>query len=192
MSAWQTVEQVRSLAADPVNEFVIVKATEGTSYTSPLYDAQRVAAGTKYAGAYHYSGTPGGAAVEEASRFLAVWDGSGVPALDVETAVTADFVIGWLDHVKQVAGHTPIVYTNWKWLPGLRTGCTVAQWEHLVTFPLWLAEVAAAGHNSTVDAKPGSSKGWPVIIHQYAYTPDGAGNEIDRDWTPDIGKVRAL
>lgn len=190
MSAWQTVEQVKALAADPVNQFIFVKATEGTAYTSPVYDAQRAATGAKYAGAYHYTGTPGNAHTDESRRFLGVWDGVGTPALDVETAVTPEFVIGWLDDVEQKSGTTPIVYTNWLWLKPLRAACTVAQWEHLVSFPLWIAEVAAPGKFSTVDPAPGSTKPWPVLVHQYSYVADTTGASIDRDWTSDLAKVR--
>ena len=125
------------------------------------------------------------------ANFLKIYNGNGIVALDVETAVTPTFVLEWCDLIKAKMGRTTLVYTNWAWLKPLRTNCTVEQWERLVEYPLWLAEVAEPGKNSTVDPKPGSTKGWPVVLHQYAYTPY-AGNAIDRDWTADLEKVRAL
>ncbi|GAB3884639.1 glycoside hydrolase family 25 protein [Terrabacter terrigena] len=190
MSGYQSVAQVQALTTDPTNAFVIVKATQGLAYVSSGWPTRRDAAGDKFVGAYHYC-EPGHLALDEADHFLTTV-GPDVPfmALDVEAAVTPDFVLSWLDQVKARTGRTPAVYTNWAWLPKLRTACTVEQWEGLVEYPLWLAEIAPVGKHSSVDPKPGSGKSWPVLVHQYAYTPDSTGAQVDRDWTGDLARLR--
>jgi len=186
---------VQALAADPANAFGILKATEGLSFRSTKYPAQRDALGAKFLGAFHYTGTPGNDAKAEADNFLG-YVGDAVSKnhtsfLDIETAVTPAFVLAWLDYVKAQTGISPVWYTNWAWLKPLRTACTVEQWERLCDYGLWLAEVKPAGQNSTVDPKPGSTKSPTVVLHQYAYTPDSTGSAIDRDFTVDLGRLKA-
>lgn len=194
MSGWQTVEQVRALAADPTNQFVIVKATEGRAFHADKFADQVAAAGDKFLGPYHYTGDPTNDPKVEADNLLG-YVGEQVyknhrSFLDIETAVSPTFVLAWLDYVKAQTGISPVWYTNWKWLPPLRTASTVEQWERLCEYGCWLAEVKPAGQNSTVDPKPGSTKSPVVVLHQYAYTPDATGATIDRDWTPDLARLK--
>lgn len=208
VSGHQTPERVKLLVADPKNEFVIVKATQGLAYVSSGWSGHRDLAGAKYLGSYHY-GEPPHPALQEMDHYLAVTEGKGLLAIDVEyfgrgrrvskedplspaeEVQLATYVLDGARYLREKAGRKALTYTNWLWLPFIRNGCTVAQWDELVDLsPLWLAEIAAPGKHSIVDPKPGSTKNWPVWLHQYAYTADSTGAQVDRDWTPDLNVLK--
>lgn len=184
------------LAADDTNQYVIVKATEGQTWTSDAYPAQRDTAGAKFLGAYHFAWTNQDPHVE-ADNFLkyAALRKGEMAFLDIERSTAGEswetrvaYTIEWCEHVAAYTGATPLIYANWNWIKGLRTAATVAQWDRLTDFPLWLAEwTGVPGKHSTVSPKTGSSKGWPVLLHQY-----GVVDNIDRNWTPDLAALRAL
>jgi GH25 family lysozyme M1 (1,4-beta-N-acetylmuramidase) len=208
VSGWQSIEQVRALVANPVNAFVIVKATQGLAFTSEKFDPYRLEAGAKYLGSYHY-GEPPQNAVSEMMHYLATVGSGGLLAVDVEyfdhlnpskTPLTAEqekalaaYVLHSVRYLHESTGKKPLTYTNWLWLKPIRNGLTVAEWEEVVDIaPLWLAEVAPPGKHEPVDPKPGSTKPWPVWLHQYSYAVDETGEAIDRNYTPDIERLRAL
>lgn len=198
ISGHQTAAVTKAVVDDPANTFVIVKATEGMGGRNDDYAAQRATAGGKFLGAYHFAWT-GQDPLKEADNFLATaaLKPGDLAFLDAEKyndtdpidwAKSVTFCLTWLDTVKARTGATPLVYVNWNWIKGLRTAATVAQWERLVTYPLWIAQwTNTAGQYDTVSPKTGSSKGWPVALHQY-----GVIDNLDRNWTPDRAALRAL
>ena len=199
VSGHQTLEQVKAAAADPANEFVIVKATEGMTWKSPDYAGQvaAVRAAGKRCGAYHFAWCNQDP-LKEAANFLAgaALKPGDIAALDLERetagetwAVRVAYALAWLDEVKAKSGATPVVYVNWNWIKGMRTAATLAQWDRLTQYPLWIAEwTGTPGDHSTVTAKDGSNPDdWPILIHQY-----GVIVGLDRNWTPDIAKLRAV
>lgn len=211
VSGHQTLDQVRAAAADPKTSLIICKATQGTKYVSgddpnsaSAWPDTKIAAGDKYAGAYHYC-EEGHDAIVEADHFLATAQpASGqIVVLDYERPVTPEFLLAWLDYVALKTKATPLVYSNWRWIKGsgltagepgfggIRAACTVEQWERLVKYPAFLAENAEPGKFSTIDPKPGSSMPWPVLVHQYKVGPY-AGGDIDFDYVPDMTALRKL
>ena len=193
VSGHQTLEQVKAACANPKYGFAIVKATEGLSYDSPSYAAQMAAvrdAGL-CAGAYHFA-WPNQDPLKEAEHFarVAALKPGELACLDVENwpEITAaswtqrlTYTLAWLREVKRLTGATPLVYANWDWIKGLRTAATVAQWDELVTFPLWIAQYRAAGTFDTVSPKTGSANGWPVVMHQWTNNDGG----LDGNYMPD-------
>ena len=98
------------------------------------------------------------------------------------------YAVAWLDEVKRLTGATPLIYLNWYWIQNMRTAATQAQWDRLVSYPLWLAEWSKVpGQHSTVTSKDGANPdSWPILIHQYAVV-----DNLDRDWTPDLKALQA-
>lgn len=193
VAGYQTVAQIKALPADV--QFIIVKATEGLTYDSPLYVQQTLAAAGRLTGSYHFA-WPEQDVVKEAQHYLqTAKPASGqIVALDLEHdgastwPARVAYALAWLRYVENATGAIPLVYVNWTWIKGLRSAATVAEWEELTTFPLWLAEwTKTPGQHSSVDAKPGSSSQWDVLIHQYDVI-----DNIDRNWTPDLNALRSI
>jgi GH25 family lysozyme M1 (1,4-beta-N-acetylmuramidase) len=196
VSGHQTLEQVRTLAADADVAFVIVKATEGETWTSPDYATQRTASGAKFLGAYHFA-WPNQDPAKEATHFLATaaLKPGQLALLDMERAEAGEswatrvaYALAWLDAVKAATGAAPLLYLNWSWIKAMRTAATADQWKRLTAYPLWLADWSGVpGKHSTVTSKDGTNPdSWPILLHQYAVL-DG----IDRNWTPDLAALRA-
>ncbi len=114
VSSWQ---REIDLSAVPC-EFVIIKATEGTSYINPYYDQifrQAESLGKK-TGLYHYAN---GQNVEaEAKHFISSvekYTGKAILVLDweVRTAVNGtDWAKQWLDRVYAATGVKPFIYMS--------------------------------------------------------------------------------
>ena len=121
-------------------DFVIVKATEGMSYTNPFCDPKIQEAkslGLKY-GFYHFAGTYD--PIAEADFFIRECEGyfgEGIPVLDFE----ADAINAWgsdgarmfLQRVYEVKGVRPLIYMSQTVIEALDWGA-VAQ-----DFGLWVA-----------------------------------------------------
>ena len=114
ISSWQ---KGIDLAAVPC-EFVVIKATEGTSYVNPHCDpafTQAKSLGKKL-GVYHFAG--GNNVDDEAEHFVENVKGyvkEAILVLDWEiTAATnsVDWVKQWLDRVHQLTGVKPFVYMS--------------------------------------------------------------------------------
>src|SRR5512133_2928354 len=114
---WATVAKNRS--------FVIIKATESTTYKNPYYAADIAAARANgmLAGAYHFLRFNRDG-VSQADHFLSSIGGSVLrgdlpPMVDVEDIDnTPDIAIlaDWLERVEQVTGRKPMIYSgNWYW-----------------------------------------------------------------------------
>lgn len=116
-------------------QFVYHKATEGDTYSDPMYTQRRrevAAAGLPF-GAYHFARPELGDAASEARRFIKVADpkpGDLIPVLDLETTegLSLQALETWAEQfsktVKGLTGFWPVVYTPYVFsksrVPGLR------------------------------------------------------------------------
>lgn len=134
ISRWQNI----NLANVPC-DFVIVKATQGTSYVSPSFQSQIKQAESlgKLIGVYHYAG--GGGAVPEATHFLKVvndYVGKAILVLDWEGEQNPNFnnpeyAKAFLAYVKQYTGVIPFIYMS-------KSVCRQYTWD--ASYPLWCAQ----------------------------------------------------
>ena len=164
---WQKV-------ADSGHVFAFHKATEGTTYSDPRYDGNRIDAenvGIPF-GAYHFARPSGGTiaaaqtdGVAEAQHFLDVAQpasGDLIPVLDLEAngnlpvrRLTA-WVQSWLDTVTSGTGVKALIYSSpnfWRTYMG-DTTTFAAQ-----GFPLWIAHYTSATSPST-PASNWDGNGW--------------------------------
>lgn len=134
ISKWQNID----LYGVPC-DFVIVKATQGTSYVSPAFKQQIEQARSlgKLLGVYHYAG--GGGAIPEATHFLKTVDeyiGRAILVLDWEGEQNPNFsnpeyAKAFLAYVKQFTGIVPFIYMS-------KSVCRQYQWD--ASYPLWCAQ----------------------------------------------------
>lgn len=122
-------------------DFVIVKATQGTSYVSPRYKDQITQAESlgKLLGVYHYASQ--GGAIAEAEHFLKTVDsyiGKAILCLDWEgdqnpNFTNPDYAMAWLKYVKEKTGITPFIYMS-------KSVCRqyASKWD--ASYPLWCAQ----------------------------------------------------
>lgn len=135
--------------ADVDVDFVIIKATGGTSYVNPVCDRhyqQAKKAGVKR-GVYHYAGEGNrvNSALTEADHFVDNIDGylgDAILALDLEASklVGSKDPVGWakkwLDRVHERTGIKPVIYINadverrldWSRVVAADYGLWLAQW----------------------------------------------------------------
>ena len=120
-------------------EFVIIKATQGTSYVSPEFKKQIRQADSlgKFLGVYHYAG--GGGAIPEAKHFLDTvkdYIGKAILFLDWEwdqnpNMNNPEYAKAFLAYVKQNTGITPGIYMS-------KSVCRMFSWDS--SYPLWAAQ----------------------------------------------------
>ena len=172
ISRWQKGIDLSQIDCD----FVIVKATQGTSFISPTFKEQieqAISLG-RLVGIYHYAASGGFKA--EADFFLgAVKDyiGRAILCLDWEDAENVnfrnpDYAMQWLKYVYQKTDITPFIYMS-------KSVCRTYDWSAVRSFPLWCAQYA--DHNPTgwqeepwTDKKGFGTWGSPDI---YQYTGSG-------------------
>jgi len=160
-------------------DFVIVKATQGTGYTSASFTKQVNAAlnAGKLVGVYHYADGSGYAG--EASHFISVikpYIGKVVIALDWETGASSaaknaafnnvSYAKAFLDYVKAKTGVVPIIYMS-------ESVAASKDWSSVAaSYKLWGAQYA--NYNTmNYTQSPWSSGGWGAwgskpLIHQYS------------------------
>ena len=105
-------------------QFVLIKASQGATYTNPYYAADRSAAlaAGMIVGAYDYA-NPARSPSVEATHFLAVTGGRFAtdtlpPVLDLEQtgghspAAVSAWALTWLRVVQHATGRVPMVYSN--------------------------------------------------------------------------------
>lgn len=120
-------------------DFVIIKATQGTSFISKAWQkqtAQAVSLG-KLIGLYHYASK--GGAINEANHFLdtvADYIGKAILVLDWEGQDNVnfgnpDYAMDFLNYVKKKTGITPFIYMS-------KSVCRQYSWDSY--FPLWCAQ----------------------------------------------------
>lgn len=157
-------------------DFVIVKATQGTTYVNPDFRrmADAVIAAGKLLGIYHYGA--GGNPVSEANFFLETikpYIGKAILALDWEKDMNPAFGksdVSWcktfLDHVKEKTGVTSFIYMS-------KSVCRAHNWIAVARdYPLWGAQYAnnnLTGYQSNPWTDSGSWGAWDkVTIFQYS------------------------
>lgn len=174
IASWQAGIDIASVDAD----FVIVKATGGTSYVNPYWRewANATLASGKMLGLYHfaceYDGEPGGKA--EAEFFLSqVSDfiGKAVFCLDWEahaTGMPVSYAKAWLDTVADRTGSTPMFY-------GYASNVNSTDYSAISGYPLWMASYLDrySGGSGYVDnpANNWDTGAWRgMTIYQYSST----------------------
>lgn len=158
-------------------DFVIVKATQGTTYINPDFQRMKdasIAAG-KLLGIYHYAA--GGNPISEANFFIETikpYIGKAILALDWEGGMNPAFGkndVDWckkfLDHVKEKTGVTPFIYMS------KINGCRAHNWSAVaMDYPLWGAQYGSnshTGYQTTPWTDSGSWGAWDkVTIFQYS------------------------
>lgn len=182
ISKWQ---KGINLAAVPC-DFVIVKATQGVSYTSPEFKTQITQAITlgKLVGVYHYAG--GGGAIAEAEYFLSVvreYIGRAILVLDWEgeqnpNFSNAGYAKAWLEYVKQKTQITPFIYMS-------KSVCRQYKWD--ASFPLWCAQYASHAQtgyqeNPWTDKKGfGAWNGCQILQYSSKGRLPGYSKDLDLD-----------
>ncbi|MGA5700686.1 GH25 family lysozyme [Peterkaempfera bronchialis] len=157
--------------------FAYVKATEGTTYTSPSYSGQYTGSYNAglIRGAYHFALPDRSNGTAQADWFVGHgggWSADGrtlPPALDIEYnpygatcyGLGQSAMVSWIrafsDEVRAKTGRYPMIYTTTDWW----TTCTGNNGSFGATNPLWIARYA--GSPGTLPA------GWSAqTIWQYA------------------------
>jgi lysozyme len=155
-------------------DFVILKATEGTSYVDGNFAGWWSELAGKLRGAYHFA-HPGNNATTEADHFVSEVGSRLKPGdlvvLDFETndgtsAVhCASWAKTWLQRVHSKTGRNPVLYTflSFAW-DGNCAG--------LGGYPLWIADPSSAAGKPRV---PSPWKNW--TLHQYS-TSGGIDHDV--------------
>ena len=172
ISNWQNGIQVNQVPCD----FVICKATQGTTYVNPDCDRayQQAKNAGKKVGVYHYFG--GGNPDTEAEFFVnnsKGYIGEALLALDWEENQNGRFSQGaaaakpFLDKVYQLTGVRPLIYMN-------KNTCRSYDWRSVVAgnYGLWVAQYAnnnQTGYQSDPWTDSKGTGAFPVIaMHQYS------------------------
>ena len=167
-------------------DFVIVKATQGTSYVSPEYKKQIKQADDlgKLLGVYHYASS--GGATQEAEHFLQTvsdYIGRAILVLDWEGEQNKNFsdpnyAMAWLRYVKNKTGVTPFIYMS-------KSVCRQYAWDN--SFPLWCAQYKKTPPQTYTDKPWTDAKGFGTwaspLIYQYSSKGqlDGYSGNLDLD-----------
>lgn len=181
ISNWQAGIDICSVDAD----FVICKATEGTGFIDPTFQAHADATimSGKLLGAYHFARTNNAEA--EAEAFLGVvrpYLGSCLLALDYEADAVgngAAWAKRWLDYVRDATGTTPIIYMS-------KSVCNSDDWSEVAAeYPLWAAQYPSyepCGYldDPWTDASGFGAWEWPAI-YQYRSTGRVSGYDGNLD-----------
>lgn len=177
VSYWDKGLTIGAIEAD----FVICKATEGTSFTDPTFSgfAHQVINARRLLGAYHFARSTS-EPEDQADYFISVvrpFLGRVTLWLDWENAEGYDdatldlgpsWALRWLRRVRNVTGVIPGIYTS-------KSVCNSYDWEEVARegYPLWGAEYANMSVVNGYQAHPWQSKrpwgAWGALpsIHQY-------------------------
>lgn len=198
VSSWQHPDGASinwtKVAADG-RSFAIVKATEGTTYTSPYYadDVAGARAAGLAVGSYHFArpALPLSTATDQATRFAQVVGdvrtaGTLPPVLDIEQTggLSAGKLILWtqqfVETVRSLTGRTPMLYSYPSFLGG-----SFGHTSDFTRYPLWLAS-----YSSTA---PTSPSGWPAWrLWQYTSSASVPGIQGHTDLSRFAGDATAL
>lgn len=169
VSSWQTGINTGTISAD----FVICKATEGTSYINPDCDRayQQAKASGKKVGVYHFA--TGAGAIAEADYFvdnIQGYIGDAVLVLDWEgTAILRgpSYAKQWLDRVYQRTGVKPMIYMS-------NSTVHAYDWSAVVAgdYGLWNAGYYAGyttfyGYNPSAPLIGGTGQWESAAMYQY-------------------------
>ena len=164
VSNWQKGINLSVVPAD----FVIIKATEGTNYTSGDCDRQYQQAkkAGRLLGVYHYAS--GGNVTKEADYFLNAvkgyigeailcldWESQGNPVFN--TGRDSAWVKQWCDYVYKKTGVKPIVYVQASAISRVKSA----------GYGLWVAQYA--NNNTTgYQSNPWNEGAYQCVIRQYS------------------------
>ncbi|WEY48269.1 GH25 family lysozyme [Weissella confusa] len=191
ISNWQAGINLSAVPAD----FVIIKATEGTTYVSPEADTQYQGAKStgRLLGVYHLA--TGAGAEAEAKFFLSNvqgYLGEAVLFLDWEGAVVTQgvsYAKAFLDYVYQQTGIRPLIYMS-KSVTGSYDWSTVS-----ANYGLWVAQYADSNPTGYQDNPWTDDKGygsWSApAIFQYASTGRLSGYSGNLDLDKFYGDAKA-
>ena len=182
ISAWQDGIDVASVPAD----FVICKATEGTTYTDRCCDAiyQAAVASGKMVGVYHYADGDAGAQAEADYFVDAIqgYIGQALLILDWEAGGNSAFgsvayAKAILDRIYERTGIKPIIYMS-------GSVCREYDWSSVVNsdYGLWQAYYSVDGGGYQPDCDTYSQPYWPdVAMLQYTSggSLSGYGGNLD-------------
>lgn len=172
VSRWQSDINLYNVDAD----FVVVKATEGSGYTSPTFRTQADATlgSGKKLGVYHYMTymTPAKQQAEYFCKVVSDYVGEAILVLDFESTATyggARFALKFLQRVEEITGVKPLVYTSQSVTRSL-------DWTNVVNegYGLWVARYPL-GYTTTGyrdDLSYGSVGYWDTVA-MYQYTSSG-------------------
>ena len=183
ISNWQAGINLSVVPGD----FVIVKATEGTTYVSPEADVQYQGAKStgKLLGVYHFA--TGASAIDEAKFFLSNvqgYLGEAILFLDWEAGVVTQgvgYAKAFLDYVYQQTGIRPLIYMS-KSVVNSYDWSTVSE-----NYGLWVAQYADSmptGYQSNPWTDDNGFGTWSgPAIFQYASTGrlSGYSGNLDLD-----------
>lgn len=171
-------------------QFVIAKATQGTSFQDPRYLANKAAVegltGVRFT-AYDFADPEGGPkqAVDDANYFMDfanLDEGNIVPVLDVEQSNgysklrLREWVAAWLHRVYVRLGVRAIIYTSPSFF---RTSLGDTTWFAKHGYPLWIAHWGVISPD--VPAKSWGRRGWSVWQWTSEGTVAGIDGDVDRD-----------
>lgn len=160
--------------------FAFVKATEGSDFTDTLfhYNWEALYNFEVKRGAYHFF-RGFGCGIEQAMHFLKTVElcgGDLPPVLDLETldGVHPQYVVEeaiiWLQHVEQVVGVKPIVYSNQRFYDRFLAGSALSD------YPLWIARYA----EEAPVLKDG--KYWSIWQYSSSGCIDGISRKVDLNY----------
>lgn len=172
VSRWQSDINLYNVDAD----FVIVKATEGSGYTSPTFKSQADATlnSGKKLGLYHYMTymTPADQQAEYFCNVVGDYIGDAILVLDFEsTAVNggSGFALEFLQRVEEITGVKPLVYTSQSVTRSL-------DWTNVVNngYGLWVARYPLGYTNTGYrnDLSYGPVGYWDTVA-MFQYTSSG-------------------
>lgn len=157
-----------NLAAVP-GDFVIMKATEGTSYVSPDFSRQysQAKSAGKLLGIYHYAN--GGDVSKEANHFLSVvgsrvgeailvldWEGQNNPAFHKNDK---GWCKSWLDYVYKKSGVKPLLYCSQS---------EMGRFGGIGDYGMWIAQYASMNTVNGYQSNPWNEGAYTCAIRQYS------------------------
>ncbi|KAI1105398.1 glycoside hydrolase family 25 protein [Jackrogersella minutella] len=168
--------------------FVIIKATEGTTYVDPSFDSHYTGATNAglIHGGYHFAHPDTSSGASQANYFVSNggdWSGDGITLpgmLDLEggcAGLSASAMVSWIkdfsDTYHSKTRRFPLIYTNPSWW----SSCTSDSNTFVNTNPLVLAR-----YSSSAGTPPG---GWPYYtiwqfndVYQYGGDSDTFNGEF--------------
>lgn len=179
-------------------DFVIVKATEGKSFTDKSFHShiEQIIANDKLIGAYHFARPDLHGTVklmeDEADYFIKVCQdadiiGKAILVLDWEREPYSnkDLILAWLNRVVQSTGVTPFIY-------GSKSKLTTTAFKSLINdWPIWMAvwpsikQIPISGAMEWAVSNYPSNTVIPWEIWQFSAKGvlDGFTGDVDLDYT---------
>lgn len=187
VSRYQSTINIKNISAD----FVIVKATEGTSGVNPYWrrQADQTLESGKVLGLYHYAN--GGDILQEFNHFWQTvhdYQGRAFFVLDWETINNPHVqqFRAWTDiFMRSLSGashSTPVIYTSY----------TNMQYFRDCGFPLWIAQYKTCDEHKGFLEHPAGEDVYNCLIRQYSQNGRINGYTGDIDLNKLYGDINSL